>query len=517
MNKKVFKVLVIDDAFFIRNLIKRAITTKPDDLDYTFEVIGEAKNGKEGIVEYFKLNPDFITLDLNMPDINGVEVVKQIQSKNPNVKVIVISGREDEKLKEEIMKLGSWFYVKKPFQNAFLWEEMDKMVELILAEENQFPSSSSEEGLSKETTGEKVSNKDSSISQDAVIKSDDEEEDDLFINTKNMKSQQHKENSEIADEIILEIGNSSKEEFKESSNKNAFQEFSTNLEFDIDEELHKKVAPVITAKEDFNIELPDNSKEVPVKEEINIKNTNEEISNTVENHNEIIKLKNSNNVNEPNERDNNEDVILIESTDVDSDNEINISSTILDYNISNNNNNISNYNNNTSYNIDKEKNIVDNMSDNINNHSSNKIDSKETEKFTTKNISFEEEINLKNKILIKTKANKNVSKRTNLDIPEVPKTCIKPIKATEKEYKKNISDYNTINSINKKSSTVEAKKGEVSIAPPRSKILEQIYSGKIGFETIDNKENIETNSIGEDNKLKNKGLFASIKNLFNKK
>jgi Response regulator containing CheY-like receiver domain and AraC-type DNA-binding domain len=132
-DKKIYKVLIIDDAFFIRNLIKRAIMTKPEDdkLGYKFDVIGEAINGKEGIIQYFNNKPDIITLDINMPDINGIEVAKQIISKDPNAKIIAISGNLDESITQEILKAGALEYIQKPFQNAYLWDKLDKVVDII--------------------------------------------------------------------------------------------------------------------------------------------------------------------------------------------------------------------------------------------------------------------------------------------------------------------------------------------------------------------------------------------------
>lgn len=138
-DKKNLKVLIIDDAFFIRNLIKRAVLTKPEDsvLGYKFEVIGEAINGTEGIVQYFKMKPDLITLDINMPDINGIEVTKQILSKDPDAKIIVISGNLDEKVKQDILNAGALEYIQKPFQNTYLWEKLDKVTNMLIGENHK--------------------------------------------------------------------------------------------------------------------------------------------------------------------------------------------------------------------------------------------------------------------------------------------------------------------------------------------------------------------------------------------
>ena len=114
-------VLIVDDVYFMRNLLKKELK------EAGYEVIGEAKNGKEGIQYYFELKPDIVTMDIKMPDISGIEVTKQILSKDPNAKILAISGNTDEKVKQEILDAGALDYLQKPFQPAFLWNKLDKI------------------------------------------------------------------------------------------------------------------------------------------------------------------------------------------------------------------------------------------------------------------------------------------------------------------------------------------------------------------------------------------------------
>lgn len=117
------RVLIVDDAYFMRNLLKKALK------EAGYDVVGEAKNGKEGIKFYFELKPDIVTMDINMPDISGVEATKQILSKDPHAKIIAVTGNNDDVIKQEILTAGALEYLQKPFQPAFLWSKIDKMFE----------------------------------------------------------------------------------------------------------------------------------------------------------------------------------------------------------------------------------------------------------------------------------------------------------------------------------------------------------------------------------------------------
>ena len=119
MKKKT--VLIVDDVYFMRNLLKKELK------EAGYEVVGEARNGKEGIKLYFDLYPDLVTMDIKMPDISGIEVTKQILSKDKNAKILAISGSSDSETKAEILKAGALDFLQKPFQPAFLWKKLDKI------------------------------------------------------------------------------------------------------------------------------------------------------------------------------------------------------------------------------------------------------------------------------------------------------------------------------------------------------------------------------------------------------
>ena len=101
------KILVIDDEPPIRKLLRMGLTTQ----DY--EVL-EASNGKTGL-EMLVQKPDLVILDLGLPDIQGLELLRTIRRRNEGVPIVVLSSRGDEAGKVQALDLGADDYVTKPF------------------------------------------------------------------------------------------------------------------------------------------------------------------------------------------------------------------------------------------------------------------------------------------------------------------------------------------------------------------------------------------------------------------
>ncbi|WP_458788046.1 protein-glutamate methylesterase/protein-glutamine glutaminase [Vallitalea sediminicola] len=125
------KILVIDDSAFMRRVISDIIKS-----DSRCEVIGTAKNGKEGLAKIEELKPDVITLDIEMPIMNGLQMLEQLKVLNLNVPVIVMSTLAIEGRQETIkaLELGAIDFVTKP-QNIFKvnTEEMkNRLIEKLL-------------------------------------------------------------------------------------------------------------------------------------------------------------------------------------------------------------------------------------------------------------------------------------------------------------------------------------------------------------------------------------------------
>lgn len=127
---KTYKILVIDDAFFIRNLIKKAVGRKPSKDDVNFEIVGEASNGNEGIRMCEELKPDIITVDFNIPELNGLDFAKYLKETNPKIPILMISSNDDPTFPSQVEAIGCHF-LPKPFQESFLWIRLDGLVEEI--------------------------------------------------------------------------------------------------------------------------------------------------------------------------------------------------------------------------------------------------------------------------------------------------------------------------------------------------------------------------------------------------
>jgi two-component system KDP operon response regulator KdpE len=101
------KVLIVDDEPPIRKLLRMGLTTQG------YEIV-EASNGKTAL-EMLSEKPDLVILDLGLPDMQGLEVLRMIRGRNDSVPIVVLSSRDDEAGKVEALDLGADDYVTKPF------------------------------------------------------------------------------------------------------------------------------------------------------------------------------------------------------------------------------------------------------------------------------------------------------------------------------------------------------------------------------------------------------------------
>ncbi len=109
-NSKAKTVLIVDDIAYIRKTLKQILTSKG------FRVVGEAVNGEEAVRLYEEIRPDFVTMDLVMPIMNGVEATKQILKLDSAAIVVILSSMAEENLVTEAILAGAKDYIVKPFQ-----------------------------------------------------------------------------------------------------------------------------------------------------------------------------------------------------------------------------------------------------------------------------------------------------------------------------------------------------------------------------------------------------------------
>jgi two-component system, chemotaxis family, chemotaxis protein CheY len=113
-------VLVVDDAAFMRKMVSDVLTRGGH------EVVGEAGNGSEAIDRFQALKPDLTTLDITMPETDGITALKEIIALDPCARVIMCSALGQESKVLESIKLGAKDYVVKPFQAERVLEAVGK-------------------------------------------------------------------------------------------------------------------------------------------------------------------------------------------------------------------------------------------------------------------------------------------------------------------------------------------------------------------------------------------------------
>ena len=114
------RVLVVDDAAFMRKMLSDALSSGGH------EVVGEAGNGQEAVSRYQELKPDLTTLDITMPEKDGLEALAEIIAIDPQAKVVMCSALGQESKVLEAVKLGARDFVVKPFQAPRVLEAVGK-------------------------------------------------------------------------------------------------------------------------------------------------------------------------------------------------------------------------------------------------------------------------------------------------------------------------------------------------------------------------------------------------------
>ena len=114
------RVLIVDDAAFMRKLLNDALTNGGH------EVVGEAGNGNEAVARYQELKPELTTLDITMPEKDGLAALAEIMAIDPAAKIIMCSALGQEGKVLEAVKLGAKDFVVKPFQPPRVLEAVEK-------------------------------------------------------------------------------------------------------------------------------------------------------------------------------------------------------------------------------------------------------------------------------------------------------------------------------------------------------------------------------------------------------
>ena len=116
------RVLIVDDSAFMRNLLKNVL------FKGNLDTVGEATDGEDAITKYKELKPDLVTMDIIMPNKDGIAALKEIRRIDQNAKVIMVTAVGQEKLVKSAIKFGAKGYIVKPFQAPKVIEEVKKVL-----------------------------------------------------------------------------------------------------------------------------------------------------------------------------------------------------------------------------------------------------------------------------------------------------------------------------------------------------------------------------------------------------
>lgn len=115
-------VLVCDDAVFMRTMLGDILQQAG------FTVVGEADTGAKAVAKYKELRPDLVTMDIVMPDMGGIEAVREITTFDPDAKVVMCSAMGQQALVVDAIEAGAKDFVVKPFQPSRVLESVQRVL-----------------------------------------------------------------------------------------------------------------------------------------------------------------------------------------------------------------------------------------------------------------------------------------------------------------------------------------------------------------------------------------------------
>jgi len=119
------RILIVDDALFMRVTLEKILTKEGH------EVVGHAGNGLEALAAYKKLKPDLVTMDMSMPEMDGVKAVGELKKIDPDAKVIMVSAMAQEMIVKDAIIAGALDFILKPFKPEKVLESVGRIAKRI--------------------------------------------------------------------------------------------------------------------------------------------------------------------------------------------------------------------------------------------------------------------------------------------------------------------------------------------------------------------------------------------------
>ncbi|KEZ50101.1 MULTISPECIES: response regulator [Metabacillus] len=114
------KIMIVDDAAFMRMMIKDILTKNG------FDVVAEAADGAQAVEKYKEHHPDLVTMDITMPEMDGITALKEIKKMNPHARVIMCSAMGQQAMVIDAIQAGAKDFIVKPFQADRVLEAINK-------------------------------------------------------------------------------------------------------------------------------------------------------------------------------------------------------------------------------------------------------------------------------------------------------------------------------------------------------------------------------------------------------
>jgi two-component system chemotaxis response regulator CheY len=115
------RVLIVDDAIFMRKMISDIL------VENGMEVVGEADTGAKAVEKYMELRPDLVTMDIIMPEMNGIDAVRKVMEFDSKARIVMCSALGQQALVQEAITAGAKDFLIKPFNAARVVEVIAKL------------------------------------------------------------------------------------------------------------------------------------------------------------------------------------------------------------------------------------------------------------------------------------------------------------------------------------------------------------------------------------------------------
>ena len=116
------RVMLVDDTKFMRMMLANILKPKG------YEIVAEAGDGLEAVENYKKFKPDLVTMDIVMPNMEGIDAVRHIVAEDSNARIIMVTAIGQESKVKEAIQAGAKGYLVKPFQAPQVLEEVEKVL-----------------------------------------------------------------------------------------------------------------------------------------------------------------------------------------------------------------------------------------------------------------------------------------------------------------------------------------------------------------------------------------------------